>query len=45
MWPNRVPWWFASVIIGLGLFQGTIVLSQLVRRTRASSSAVENLPS
>ena len=39
MWPNAVPWgWFASVIIGLGLLQGAIVLVQLLRRARASSS-------
>jgi hypothetical protein len=46
MWANAVPWgWFASVIIGLGLLQGAIVLAQLVRRARASSSAVGNLSS
>jgi hypothetical protein len=39
MWPNAVPWgWFASVVIGLGLLQGAIVLVQLLRRARASSS-------
>jgi hypothetical protein len=39
MWPNAMPWgWFASVIIGLGLLQGAIVLVQLLRRPRASSS-------
>jgi hypothetical protein len=36
MWPNRVPWWwFASVVISLGLLQGTMVLAQIVRRARA----------
>jgi hypothetical protein len=46
MWANAEPWgWFASVVIGLGLLQGAIVLAQLVRRARASSSAVGTLPS
>jgi hypothetical protein len=41
MWPNAVPWgWFASVIIGVGLLQATIVLTQLFLRARASSSKV-----
>ena len=36
MWANRVPWWwFASVIIGLGLLQGAMVLARIVRRARA----------
>jgi hypothetical protein len=36
MWPNRFPWWwFASVVIGLGLLQGTMLLARIVRRTPA----------
>jgi hypothetical protein len=32
MWPSKAPWrLFASVLVGLGLLQGAIVLTRLVR--------------
>jgi hypothetical protein len=38
MWPSWAPWRpFASVVIGLGLLQGAIVIVRLVRGTRPSS--------
>jgi hypothetical protein len=42
---NVVPWrWFASVVIGLGLLQAAMVLAQIVRRVRPSSSSVASPP-
>jgi len=42
---NAEPWgWFASVIIGVGLLYGAIVLARVVRRFRASSSSVASSP-
>jgi hypothetical protein len=35
IWPNAFPWrWFADLLIGLGLLQGAIVITRIVRRTR-----------
>lgn len=37
---NETPWrWFASAIIGLGMLQGTLVIAQVLRGSRSSSSS------